>query len=126
MVDTIFCTSGAALKRAGANVSTAIATLTIGTDYAVEQWISDAESFINVASRQNFSDTYSTLNVDVKKILEETAACLTAIQCIIYDMGNYNSRTEAEDMINTLRDMANRNIAYLRDMKYTEDFIKKA
>jgi len=125
MVTTTFCISGAVLKKAGANVSSVIlnpTTFMIGSDYGIDLYIAEAESVINVNCRYNFTDKYAVLNDDVKRILSETAANLAAISAITYDMGNYNSRTEAEDMINTLRDVANRNMAILRDKKQ-QDFI---
>ncbi|GAF93672.1 unnamed protein product, partial [marine sediment metagenome] len=45
-----------------------------------------------------------------------------AIYCIQYDMGGYTSRGEAEDMINILRDQANRRLSLIIDKKHT-DFI---
>jgi hypothetical protein len=39
-------------------------------------------------------------------------------------MSGYNSRVEAEDLINVLRDAALRNLALLKDKKHT-DFIRE-
>jgi hypothetical protein len=124
MTTNTFCVSGAVFAKAGDGVNTALQTSLMygGTEYAVEKWIQEAESVINVATRFNWTDVYSTLNDDVKKILEETASCLAAIYCITYDMGGYSERNEAESMINVLRDIALRNISILRDKKQ-QDFI---
>lgn len=59
-----------------------------------------SESFINIKCRHNFSDTYSTLNADVKRILSEISACWVAVDFIAYNMAGYTSRVEAENMIN--------------------------
>ena len=117
MVTTTFCMSGAAIIKAGVkNVSTALPS--VGTDYSVDLWITQAESLINVMTRYNWTDVYTaTLNDDVKKILEGVASDLAAIQIILYDMSAYTSRIEAEDMINVLRDNALRGLAILRDKK---------
>jgi len=124
MVDVTFCTSGAAIMKAGKglNFELSAAKLMGSTDYAVEQWIAQAESTINVNCRYNFTDAYSGLNVDVKKILEDVASSLAAIYIIQYDMSGYASRIEAEDMINVLRDSALRGLALLRD-KEMQKFI---
>lgn len=115
---TTFCISGATLMKAGINRYTGSAVF----DAEIDNWINDAESFINVATRRNWIDIYGTLNTDVKLILHETASCLAGIYCIIYDMGGYTSRTEAEDIINVLRDTGLRNISILRDLKQ-QDFM---
>jgi len=75
------------------------------------------ESFINTATRTNYSDSYASLNADVKRILSEAASNLVAIYGISYDMSGYTSRIEAEDMINILWSRFNQCIAMLMDQK---------
>ena len=82
----------------------------------------DVEATINVLTRYNWSDAFGALNVDVKGILTDTVSCLCAIEGIIFDMSGINTRTEAEDDINVLRDIALRNMSILRDKK-NQDFI---
>jgi len=85
-----------------------------------------AESTVNVLCRYNFSDAVTTgLNADVKGILGDVVSSLVAIEAICYDMSGYTSRTEAEDMINVLRDGALRGLSILRDKK-AQDFIINA
>ncbi|KKK59107.1 hypothetical protein LCGC14_3037690, partial [marine sediment metagenome] len=86
-------------------------------DFSVDIWITEAESTINALSKYNWTDVYSGLDVDTRKILQGVASDLAAINCIIYDMSGYTSRTEGEDMINVLRDSALRGMALLRDKK---------
>jgi hypothetical protein len=62
------------------------------------------------------------LNADVKGLLKEAASDLAAIYVIQFDMSGYTSRTEAEDMINVLRDAALRALSLLRDKK-VQDFM---
>ncbi|MHA1353757.1 MAG: hypothetical protein ACTSR1_01095 [Candidatus Heimdallarchaeota archaeon] len=125
----IMTTSGAVLVKAGSNVNS---NLTGGTtiygqtpDELITQWINEAEAFINTMTRVNYSDTYTTLNEDVKHILSEIASNLAAIYCINYDMSGYTSRAEAESMITVLRDGALRGLSLLKDKKQT-DFIDDA
>ena len=59
MVETM-CDSGAVKLKAGTNVSSSL------TADQYTELINQAESFINDEVRINYTDTYSTLNVDVK------------------------------------------------------------
>lgn len=121
MADTgIFATTAEVERKAGANVSA-----TSKAEAYVNQYMTEVESFINIATRTNWSDSYSGLNVDVKGLLKETASNLAAIYAIQYDMSGFTSRIEAEDMINILRDAALRNISILRDRKQI-DFVEGA
>ena len=106
--------------RAGINAN-ATAKLTAATDV----YVLNVESFINSATRYNWSDAFTAgLNVDVQGILTETGACLCAIYVINADLDAIGRGT-AEDMVNILRDIALRNISILRDKK-TETFINDA
>ncbi len=121
MADTgIFCTTAEVERKAGANVSATSKAEAYTNDY-----VTQAESLINTICRYNFSDNYSTLNIDVKGILKEIASNLAAIYAISYDMSGFTSRIEAEDMINILRDGALRGLSILRDKK-PQTFIKNA
>lgn len=118
------CASGAVIKKAGANVSTAIISGWL-TASEFENWIAQAESFINVATRTNYSDTYAALNTDVQKILEDAASSHAAIQAINYDMSGYTSRAEAQVMLDVNWARLAEAIKLLRDKKST-DFINAA
>ena len=121
MADTgIFATTAEVQYKAGANAS----ATSKGEAY-VNSYMAQAESFINVFCKYNFSDNYATLNDDVKGILKEAASDLAAIYVIQYDMSGFTSRTEAEDMINILRDSALRALAILKD-KVRVEFINNA
>lgn len=114
---TTMCVSGAVLAKAGANRNT---DLDIdGTN--MDRWINQAESDINVLCRYNFTDNYASLNDDTKKILEGLCSDLAAINVINYDTTGYMS-SEAANMINVLRDSAQRRMSILRDKK-AQDFI---
>ena len=79
----------------------------------------DVEAFINCVCRFDFvaADSASTLAAGVRGILRDTSACLAAIEGITWDMSTFTTRTEAEDLINVLRDIALRNLSILRDKK---------
>lgn len=121
MADTgIFATTAEVQRKAGANASA-----TSNTEAYINQFMTEVESEINVMTRNNWSDEYSGLNVDVKGILKEVASNLAAIYVIQYDMSGFTSRTEAENMINVLRDAAMRGMSILRDKKQ-ETFMESA
>lgn len=108
----IMCTEAEIDQRSGANVSTSY------TDTMKTAAVLAYESMINAVCRHNFSDVFAaSLNVDVKYLLTEFVASMTAIQAISYDMSGYTSRAEAESMITVLRDSALRAQSILRDQK---------
>ena len=118
MVTTTFCTSGAVLVKIGIEADSISGAVLLGTDdSAIDSWIIQAEGTINTMSRYNFLTGYSGYTDGIKQILEGVASDLAAINGIIFDMSVFNSRIEAEDKINVLRDSAMRGLAILRDKK---------
>jgi hypothetical protein len=93
----IFCSGSHVLRKAGAHANATAITQDYYNDF-----ISQAESYINVATRYNWSDNFTTANNDIKMILREAASDLAAVYTIQYDMAGYSSRIEAEDMVNIL------------------------
>lgn len=120
---TTFCVSGAALAKAGINRSSDLSggNLVNGV-YVVDSWILQAEAVINSLTKRNWIDAYSTLNADVKLILEDTAASLAAMDCVSYDLNSYPSNAEAETMLDKLRDAVVRNVEILKE-KPIQDFM---
>jgi len=105
----IMTTEAEIQQKSGANVNVAFDTT------MMEAANLRAESIINCVCKYNFSDKYSTLNVDVKHILSDFCSSFVAIEAISYDMSGYTSRIEAEDMINVLRDGMLRSMSILRN-----------
>lgn len=93
----IFATEAELDAKAGENVG-----VTGWTEANKNDYIAQAESYINNVSRRNWTDIYNDLDVDVKKTLSEAASNLSAIYGIQYNMSGFSSRIEAEDMINIL------------------------
>lgn len=108
----IFATKAECDSKAGENVDS-----TGWVEANINQWCSEAESFINVICRYNFSDSYAGLNADVKKILTEACSNLVAIYGINYNMSGFTSRVEAEDMINILWARFMQCVAILKDQR---------
>ena len=121
MADTgIFATTAEVQNKSGANASA-----TSNVESVINDYMTQVESFINVATRFNWSNAFSGLDVDKKGILKETASNLAAIYVITFDMSGFTSRIEAEDMINVYRDIALRNISILRQIA-AQDFVNVA
>jgi hypothetical protein len=116
----IFATSDEILVKAGENVDA-----NGSTEARINALCLQVEALINVTCRFNFSTAYSGLDSAVQGILSEVASNLVAIYIITYNMDGYTSRTEAEDIINVLRDGALRGLALLRDRKQ-QDFMNAA
>lgn len=120
MADTgIFATTAEVQRKAGAGASA-----TSKAEAYVNDFMTQVEAEINATCRYNFSDNYASLNADTKGLLKQAASNLAAIYVIAYDMSGYNSRIDAEDLINVLRDAALRNINLLKDKKVV-DFINE-
>ena len=93
----IFATKTECDSKAGVSVSS------VGWSEAnINQWCSEAESYINVLCGYNFSDNYATLNVDVKKILTEACSNLVAVYGISYDIGCYSEEEKVSDVLSNL------------------------
>ena len=120
MATGIFCTVAEVERKAGANCSAVSKAEAYVDDYTTQ-----VESVINSLCRFNFSDAYAGLDADVKGILKEVASNLAAIYVISYDMSGFTTRTEAENMINILRDGALRGLSILKDKK-VQDFVNGA
>ena len=118
----IMCTEAEIDQRSGDNVSTAY------TDVMKTASVLAAESIINCLKRFNFSDTYTTDNVDVRYIFTEFVACHVAIAALTYKPKGQDgtmNRIEYEDRINILRDRKNQALAIIKGKK-VEDFIHDA
>lgn len=105
------CTSEAAIMNAGLNANSTI----IASGAALSEWSAQTESFINISAKNNFSDSYATLNADIKSALSDIAASLIAMKIIAYDMSGYTSRDEAQTMLDVNRDFAMRGIELLKE-----------
>ena len=112
MVDTgIFATTLECQERAGANASSVA-----NTEAYINSYIAQAESLINVMTLKNWSDIYSTLNADVKKILTVAASAYVANKIINFDMGGFTSREEAQTMLDVNKDDFLEAVSVLRDI----------
>ena len=113
MADTgIFATTAEVQRKVGANAST-----TSNVEAYINDYITQAESYINVVTRFNWSDAYAGLNVDVKGILKEAASNLAAIYVMMYDSLQFPTFEDREDMVNVLFARFQQCIEVLQDQK---------
>lgn len=126
MADTgIMCNQADMLRRAGANINTALNATNDTTFTFSNDFIASAESYINISCKKNYSDTYASLNADVKALLRDAVACSSAMLCINYDMSGYTSRQEAQTMLDVLSNRVSEAIRLLTD-KDKQAFINGA
>ena len=121
MVDTgIFATTTEVQYKAGANASA-----TANTEAYINSFMAQAESEINVLCEYNFSDTYTSLNADVKGLLKQAASNRAAMYVINYDWSGFPSMVEVQGRLDLL-DNAFFNCINLLKEKIKQDFIKTA
>ena len=122
MGDTgIFATTAEVQRKVGANASS-----TSNTEDYINDFISQAESHINVETTFNWSDVYSTLNVDVKGILKKAASALAAIDVINYDMSSFSRLLEVQTRVSILKDQADECIKILKEKDTAQIFMEEA
>ena len=101
------------------------ASATANIEAYINQYMTEAESYINVTTKFNWSDRYSTLNADTKGILKMAASSLAAISVIAYDMRGFAGLSYAQTHINVLWDIAEKCIKLLENQE-NKKFIEGA
>jgi hypothetical protein len=115
-----FATTAEVQYKAGADAST-----TANTESYINVYIKQAESYINVLSRYNWTDNYAGLNADVKHILKEAASNLAAIYVITYDLSGFISPVEAQTKLDVLYQRFSECLNLLKE-KYVQTWINNA
>lgn len=111
-----FTTSGAIIAKAGLNANST-ATL---SGVMLSKWNDQAEAVINTTTRKDWTTNYSSIKTNFKGILDDIASDMVAMRIINYDMSVFTSRTEAQTMLDVLRDNISRNLEVLKDQKVQE------
>ena len=120
MTDTgILATTAKVTRKSGANASSVS-----NVESHINQFMTEAEAEINVVTGFNWSDVYSTLNVDVQGILKRASTTLAAGDVINFDPDAIG-RSTAELMLDKLRDDYLRCISILRQV-VKRDFVNDA
>jgi len=113
MADTgIFATTEEVQRKVGANASS-----TANVESYINDFITQAESYINSVTRFNWSDNYAALNVDVKGLLKRAVSALATMDVINYDMSGFFTMAEAQTRLNFLSYEADQCIERLKDQE---------
>lgn len=91
----VFVTTAEVLRHAGIGQSSASAD-----EAFVNQFVAEAESWINILTGVNYSDSYSTLDADKRDLLKLAAGTYAAVGVAKYDVSSYASAREQENIIN--------------------------
>jgi hypothetical protein len=99
------------IAKAGVGANTTSASIA-----NISNYVQSAQSVLNVMTKKNWTDEYTSLSEDVKYMIDETISNLAAIKVINYDMSGYTSRLEAEGMKLTLWNEAKEYMEKLKDV----------
>ena len=111
------CTSGAAIFDAGKNANANIVSYIGAYKTALDDWSDRVESVICDICRVNVVTSYSGLTSGGKQILNELASSMIAEKMVKYDIYSYNSKAEANLILNVLENSIRRCIPLVEDDK---------
>ena len=121
MADTgIFATTAEVQRKVPVGSSA-----TANVEAYINDFMTQAESYINTVTKVNYSDTYAALNADVKGILKECASNLAAIYVVQYDLTGFDTLAIAQTHLNILWDRVQKCLAELKEKDRT-DFVSAA
>ena len=104
-----FCTSGAAIAKAGLNAN----SLVVADGTKLAEWSDEVEGTINAITRKDWISSLPSANF--LGILEDTASDMIATKIINYSIADYTSKAEAQTMLNVLDRNMTRNLEVLKD-----------
>ena len=119
MADPIFATVVEVQRKVIVNASA-----TSNVEAYILQYGTEVEAYINATVRFNFSDVYSTLNVDVQGILKMAETEMIALSVESFDIDAIGRSTAAASANKHLH-LFNLCMTTLKDKK-KEDFVNKA
>lgn len=107
-----FCSSGAIVRKAGANVDAAAAA----SGAILEQLSREAEAYINMSTNKNWNDEFDDLPADLRPILEMAASSFAGKNLARYKPSSYEV-TEIQVLVNMLDDDIVRGLEILKEQK---------
>lgn len=114
-IEQTMATVGDVIGKAGANAnSTALSPILI------TNWIKLAESKLNLLTRKNWTDIYSSLNEDVKFAINDAVSTFAAIYVINYGEANDGFTLESQRKVENLRVLGNELVRELKDLDIQE------
>ena len=111
-------TSGAIIRKAGANQQSSLST----SGAAISEWCDEAEAYVMAETRKDWIADLSSVDANKRAVLSDTVSSLAAMKMVMHDMTGYNSRREAELILDVLIDNFNRGIRTLKEEK-VQDFL---
>lgn len=106
-----FCTSAAAITKAGKKVNTYIKA----SGALLSEFSNQSEATINKAAKYDYIANYATIGSNFVNMLSEVASSMIANKMIMYDMSGYTSRFEAVTMLNVNHDLITSNMKDIED-----------
>ena len=105
------CTSGAIVRKAGKNAS----SIAVASGSLLQDYVDQAEGVICMKTHKDWITNWASVDTYLKPAVTAAVVALAAIDVINYDMSGYTSRTEAQTMIDVLKDEADTIIKDLRE-----------
>ena len=104
------CTSGQAINRAGANVSSAVISGAILNSYS-----DNAEGRICAETHYDFITNFTTRDTGIQYSLQDVSSAMIAMDMVAYDMSGYMDRREAETILDVLDERVNKGLIILKN-----------
>jgi hypothetical protein len=102
-------TSAACIAKAGLNANSTI----IASGATLAKWSDDVEGALNMLTRYDWVANYASVTTNFKPVLSDYVSDKVAMKIIHYDMSGYTSRTEAQTMLDILKDNSEKIITTL-------------
>ncbi len=109
MVAWTFCTSGAAIAKAGSQASSTAYT----SGALMERWKDEAEAQINTLTRYDWIANYAGVGTNFKQMLADLCSDKIASKIINYDLGAYTVEI-ATTMLDYLKNNSDVTISELK------------
>ena len=104
------CSSGAIVRKAGANVNSSAAA----SGVLLAEFCDEAEGALCAITRYDWVTNYASVKASFKPILTDIVSDLAAMKLISYDMSGYTQLTETQTMLNVMFDNIQRNLGAIK------------
>lgn len=105
-----FCTSGAAIAKAGLNANSSI----IASGGALAKWSDEAEGKIQAECHTDFITSWASMDSGTKNAIGDVASSLIAMNIVSYDPTGYLTR-EADMLMNVNDDRVGKGLAVIKE-----------
>ena len=105
------CTSGSAVEKAGANVSSDIRL----SGSALENFSNETESYISDIAHNDVVTNFSSFTTQGKLILQRLSSNLIAFEMVAFDDSSFNSQRSFETKLDTLQNNIDKDTRLIAD-----------